>query len=535
MTIKAKLILSAVVSLVVVVTIIIISYLGMSKLATLQNKVLECGNNSEAATEAAFNGLKLYQVIATAELNRNLDQSSKDWAKTKEEVLGDTNAMIKLADTSEEKSLAADVKKATEEVVSLYENNLLPLLKATKGMTPEVLAIDDQLDKHINTINAHMSTFKSMVDREEKAADEAYDSVQKTILGSSLIIGLIGLAVVLGFAVVIILGIMKPLNVQLEILKALARGDLTGRVDEARKDEFGQLGRSFNQFVDTLRRSIGQVSDSSVQVASAASQLHSTADQIATGAEEVASQSGTLATASVEMAATSGDIAQNCQRAAENARRASDSAKSGGSIVRETIDGMVMIANQVKETAQTVENLGARSEQIGAIVGTIEDIADQTNLLALNAAIEAARAGEQGRGFAVVADEVRALAERTGKATREISEMIKSVQLETKDAVASMERGVRQVEKGTEASVKSGKALEDILEQINEVAMQINQIATAVEEQTATTSEITSNINQISDVVNHSARGASETAQAAAQLSTMAEALQGIVRQFKMA
>ena len=234
------------------------------------------------------------------------------------------------------------------------------------------------------------------------------------------------------------------------------------------------------------------------------------------------------------MSATSGDIAQNCQMAADGAKRASQSAQNGTVVVDATIAVMGQIADKVQESAKTVERLGIRSEQIGAIIGTIEDIADQTNLLALNAAIEAARAGEQGRGFAVVADEVRALAERTTRATREIGEMIKAIQSETKGAVAAMEQGVQQVESGTIEASKSGAALREILEQINDVAMQVNQIATAAEEQTATTSEISSNMQQITEVVRRTSNGAHESAAAAAQLSGNAEELHRLVRQFKL-
>ena len=171
------------------------------------------------------------------------------------------------------------------------------------------------------------------------------------------------------------------------------------------------------------------------------------------------------------MSDTSGDIAQNCQMAAEGAQRASQSARNGAVVVERTIAVMNQIAVTVQESAKTVANLGERSDQIGTIIGTIEDIADQTNLLALNAAIEAARAGEQGRGFAVVADEVRVLSERTTRATREISEMIKTIQRETKSAVSAMEQGVHQVESGTSEAEKSGAALQDILQQVNDVVM----------------------------------------------------------------
>lgn len=328
--------------------------------------------------------------------------------------------------------------------------------------------------------------------------------------------------------------ITKPLKEVVAISGKIAQGDLTVSVTTGSKDETGQVLESMRIMVENLRSIIGQVSNTSTQVASAASELHSTAERIATGAEEVAAQAGTVATAGEEMSATSGDIAQNCQMAAEGAQLASRSAQSGATVVEKTVAVMGQIADKVQESARTVESLGARSDQIGAIISTIEDIADQTNLLALNAAIEAARAGEQGRGFAVVADEVRALAERTTRATREIGDMIKAIQNETKGAVIVMEQGVQQVEAGTVEAAKSGGALRDILEQINAVALQVNQIATAAEEQTATTSEISSNMMQITEVVQQTSLGAHESATAAAQLSGNAEELQRLVRQFKL-
>jgi len=217
---------------------------------------------------------------------------------------------------------------------------------------------------------------------------------------------------------------------------------------------------------------------------------------------------------------------------AESGQRALKTAKSGTEVVSNTVRVMSQIAERVSATAQTIQNLGVRSDQIGTIIGTIEDIADQTNLLALNAAIEAARAGEQGRGFAVVADEVRALAERTTKATREISEMIKTIQSETKEAVLAMQEGVREVETGTVEAARSGQALQQILDQINDVTMQVNQIATAAEEQTATTSEIANNMIQINDVIRSTAASAEESEQASGQLSCQAHELKAIVGKF---
>ena len=336
--------------------------------------------------------------------------------------------------------------------------------------------------------------------------------------------------------VVLRLAVTRKLNDFVAKVTDLARGegDLTKKIIVKTNDEFGLLADEINSLVDKIRGIISQIALTSEQVSSSAVQLQSNANQMATGAEEVTAQAETVATAGEEMSATSNDIAQNCLLASDGSQHASAAAVSGAKVVDETIAVMNSIAERVRSSAKAVESLGSRSDQIGEIVGTIEDIADQTNLLALNAAIEAARAGEQGRGFAVVADEVRALAERTTRATREISEMIKAIQLETKGAVITMEEGVNEVAKGSEKAAGSGRALEEILHQINDVNSQIHQVATAAQEQTATTSEISKNMMLITDVVAKTARGAKESASSASQLSALAGDLQRIVSQFKI-
>ncbi|BCS54626.1 methyl-accepting chemotaxis protein [Geobacter sp. SVR] len=366
-----------------------------------------------------------------------------------------------------------------------------------------------------------------------KAHEDAVKHYHTTLI---LVIGAItaSLLVSVMLGVMIVRSISGAASSLIRASNAMANGDLSQRVRLETKDELGTIGASFDAMAESFSQAIQRVAESASQVAAAATQVNTTAEQIAAGAERVASQAATVATAGEEMSATSGDIAQNCQMAAEGAQRASHSAHNGAAVVETTIAVMGQIAEKVQESARTVESLGARSDQIGAIIGTIEDIADQTNLLALNAAIEAARAGEQGRGFAVVADEVRALAERTTRATREIGEMIKAIQSETRGAVTAMEQGVRQVEAGTTEASKSGHALNDILDQISAVSMQVNQIATAAEEQTATTSEISSNMLQITHVVQETANGAHESARAASLLNGNAEELQRLVRRFKL-
>ncbi len=535
-TIRSKIIINVIILLLTIIGIVGMEYLSISKLGKMQDAGADRSADALLAANGSRVGLSLYGVIADAVINRDLDTSAKTWAETKERNLKRLDEVAKVVDTKEEKEWAEAAKKAALEIISIYETKTLPLLKSTDAITKEIRDLDEATDKQVKIVREMMLKIDESIAKEAKKADEEFDAEQKAALIKALIIGIIGILMQAGLATWLMRTIMKPVDALRLMLMDISQGegDLTRRLDDTTKDELADVSKYFNLFIEKLRNMISQIASTSIQVASAASKLNGTAERIATGAEEVAAQTTTVATAGEEMSATSGDIAQNCQMAAEGAQRASQTAQNGAAVVEKTVRVMGQIAEKVQESAKTVESLGARSDQIGAIIGTIEDIADQTNLLALNAAIEAARAGEQGRGFAVVADEVRALAERTTRATKEIGEMIKAIQKETKGAVAAMEQGVHQVENGTMEAAKSGQALQDILQQVNDVAMQVNQIATAAEEQTATTSEISNNMHQITEVVQQTSQGAHESAAAASQLSGNAEELQRLVRQFKL-
>ena len=317
-------------------------------------------------------------------------------------------------------------------------------------------------------------------------------------------------------------------------MEKAAAGDLSDRVDQSGAGDMGRVGRAFNLMLGNWNKTMHQFFTVTDLVRDSVALVSATNDAMTAAAEDVAMQATTIATASEEMSATSGDIARNCLYAAENAHKVTAETTSGAEIVRNSARLMENIAQRVTSTSTTVAGLGERSDQIGAIAGTIEDIADQTNLLALNAAIEAARAGETGRGFAVVADEVRALAERTTRATKEIDAMIKSIQTETRAAVGSMGEGVEQVNQGTAETCRSGAALAGILTMINDLTMQLSQIATAAEEQTATTHEITQNIQMITCVVNGNVENARSTRTATGRLAQQVDELHELVGHFRL-
>jgi len=356
-----------------------------------------------------------------------------------------------------------------------------------------------------------------------------------TMIMFSVVAGLLMVILSSLFVTAICTAAMKPLTAMVPLMEKAAEGDLSVRASASGSDEIGRIGVALNKMLDDINKAMRQFFSVADLVRDSVVMVSNTTNAMASVAEEVAMQAGTIATASEEMSATSSDIARNCLYAAENAQKATAQTHTGSEIVSKSAQVMEGIASRVMASSITVESLGKRSDQIGAIVNTIEDIADQTNLLALNAAIEAARAGEQGRGFAVVADEVRALAERTTKATKEISAMIKSIQGETLSAVNSMGEGVEQVKQGTAETARSGEALEDILNKINELSMQISQVATAAEEQTATTSEITNNIHRISDVVRQNVDDARTTTAATEKLTQQVDELHQLVGRFKLA
>lgn len=433
------------------------------------------------------------------------------------------------ADTEEKKFYLATQKILTE--YQQTATDLVDMLQTDLNASTMYMVMADE------KFTALDNSLKSLIEYETKLNDNNFASSVATYrkvvtIFFSILAAAVIISVITSLAVT--RAVLLPVHRMVTVIESMAGGDLTTRIDVRSSDEIGNMARHMNEFIDSLHETIRLFAANAMELASASTQLSDTSGQMAHGAESLASQSATVATAGEEMTATSRDIARNCQLAAESSKLAMAAAESGSDVVSQTVSVMGRIAERVQMTAVTIEGLGTRSDQIGEIVGTIEDIADQTNLLALNAAIEAARAGEQGRGFAVVADEVRALAGRTTRATREIGDMIKSIQTETRSAVGEMESGVREVQQGTGEASRSGDAIRQILAQIEALNLQVNQIATAAEEQTATTGEIATNMHQITDVVQQTSRGAQESAAAAHSLSSLAAGLQRVVSRFRI-
>lgn len=314
----------------------------------------------------------------------------------------------------------------------------------------------------------------------------------------------------------------------------MAEGDLRTRLDGGWDGDIGRIFRKFNELEDHLRNVVQQIREVSEAVASAASQITSTSQEMAAGAEQQSSQVGEVTSAVEEMTATVMEMAQNASKAAEAAGEAQRAAQGGQQAVEQMALGMGRIGQVVWEAAGRVEKLGDSSGRIGEVVSTITEIADQTNLLALNAAIEAARAGEAGRGFAVVADEVRRLAERTMDATREIEGMIRRVQDEVKGVIEVMGEVRGSVEEGDKLAGSVREAFGRIAGQVEVVRDMIGQIATAAEEESKAVEEVSRNMEGIAGVAYESAKNAQDLAKAAEDLSALTVRLRDLVDRFKV-
>ena len=326
----------------------------------------------------------------------------------------------------------------------------------------------------------------------------------------------------------------EPIREGSQVLAKFAQGNLTSRVAGDYKGEHQQLKNDVNKLGDSLSHLVSRISEVIQATASAANQISSSTEEMAAGAQEQSSQATEVAGAVDQMTKTIYETTKNTGQASEASKNAGKVAKEGGHVVEETIHGMNRIAEVVRKSAETVHALGKSSDQIGEIVQVIDDIADQTNLLALNAAIEAARAGEQGRGFAVVADEVRKLAERTTKATKEIATMIKQIQKDTSGAVVSMQQGTEEVSAGKALAEKAGSSLQEIIHGAEKVVVIVTQVAAASEEQSRASEQISKNIESISSVTQQSASGIQHIALASEDLNRLTLNLQELIAQFKL-
>ncbi|HZY33106.1 MAG TPA: methyl-accepting chemotaxis protein [Rhodanobacter sp.] len=319
----------------------------------------------------------------------------------------------------------------------------------------------------------------------------------------------------------------------LDEMGSLAEGDLTVKTTVS-EDITGAIADSVNYAIDELRSLVTTINETSEQVSSSAQESQTTARHLANAAEQQAQQISTATSAINQIASSMDDVSKNSAESADVAERSVKIASHGAEVVRETISGMDSIRDQIQETSKRIKRLGESSQEIGSIVELINDIAEQTNILALNAAIQAASAGEAGRGFAVVADEVQRLAERSTSATKRIETLVQTIQSDTNEAVNSMEQTTAEVVAGARLAEDAGSALGDIERVSHDLSALIQNISTAAREQSAAATDISVSMNAIQEITSQTSQGASQTADSIGTLAQLASDLRRSVAHFKL-
>jgi len=381
------------------------------------------------------------------------------------------------------------------------------------------------------------SIVEEFVKQQTDEASAMTGNVQKSIGQIMVVLLVISLiTIVSGFLIAwyITSSVVRPLIRAVDVSNSIANGDLTVKIESDSNDETGQLLNSMKNMVANLKKLIAGIKETSSNMASASEQLSASSEEMSKGVISQSDRSTQIASAAHEMAQTVVEIARNASSIAVSASGTANIAKEGEHIVDKSVSEVKDIAATVSESSKVMVSLGERSRQIGDIIRVISEIADQTNLLALNAAIEAARAGEQGKGFAVVADEVRKLAERTAKATSEIGSMIGAIQDEVQKSVTSMAEVSKMVGTGVDFSTQTGEALHKIVSSVSELQMMVQQIASATEEMSATSEQISGDIMAVANVSKETSTESEQIAGASSDVARLASKLLEMGGQFKV-
>ena len=440
-----------------------------------------------------------------------------------------------LPDGASKRLIADKSYQPGKEMLALMEGELIPALQRgdTKAAAAAQERVTQKYEAHRAAIDELVNVANAASAEQEK--DAAASVSQQTWL--SVILALVFLALGIGVSTWIVRDVTHQLGgdpaYAAEVVKDIAQGDLTRTIDTMPGDARSLLA-GMKQMQSSLHDVIGKIHDAAARLGDASESMAATAQQVADGSSQQSDSTASIAASVEQMTVSISVVTDSAKTAHALADEARQSSIEGARHVKETIGEINTIAGSVTSSTQVVRVLGEQSDKISGIVGVIREIADQTNLLALNAAIEAARAGEQGRGFAVVADEVRKLAEKTASSTQEISDMIAEIQQGTQTAVRQMEQGTAQVEKGVSVAAATGDAMSSIEAGAGKVLVAVDEISTALQEQSTASTQISQGVERIAQMTEENSAAVNEVSRAAGELQKLAKALTENVGRFRL-
>ncbi len=458
----------------------------------------------------------------TKRIQGNLDEINGLWAKYMETYL-----------TPEEKELALAYKSA-------YDLYLAEVIHpALQDLGKEDYSSQGVFLKGARKLGSPTEEAMSkLINLQGTIAKEEFDKAENGYaLARNITFAMIGGGLLLGFALAfwIIRSITQPLEqVQSTILVVERDSDFTRRVDVDSDDELGRTARSFNQLIATMRETLSSILGNVSRVSVSVGSMAASSTQVASSSAHQSEAASAMAAAVEQLTVSINHVSDSARDALELSRKSGELSSQGGEVIHRAVNEMSQIATTVRQASETIEALGRQSDQVTSVVQVIKDVADQTNLLALNAAIEAARAGEQGRGFAVVADEVRKLAERTTKATEEITAMISGMQDSSRSAVATMEGAVQRVGSGVTLAEQAGQSINQIKAGAEQVMHVVNDIYSALAEQSQASNDIAAHVEQVAQMTEENSAAAGASAQAAEELEGLVGDMSRAVSKFKI-
>lgn len=488
-------------------------------------------------------------VSVKSEVGRLNDAIEKDTVTLAKIVGGSTTGAMAFGDTaSAGDTLSTLANSSRVEAAVIFGENGAPFVFYTKGSRTTSGSLPAGLpsradNKSLMFGETTLELFEPIMSDGTKAGtifmrvnlDELDTAVSDAVwssVGTVVVISILAMAI----SFFIQAGIVTPINAAVNALRDIAEGegDLTQRLPVTSEDEVGELARWFNTFIERVHTIISDFSATATDLNSNATRLSDTAKETERGVVSQQVEIQQVVTAVREMATVVEDVAHNVTQTADNAEQADTEAVEGNRVVTATMAQIESLSTDINAASEVIDKLQQETDNIGSVLDVIRGIAEQTNLLALNAAIEAARAGEQGRGFAVVADEVRTLASRTQSSTQEIQEMIERLQAGAREAVQMMEKGTSQAGESVNQAEAASRSLDAITDGVSSIKDKTNQMASASEEQSAATREMERNMNNIADAARQTSEGSVEIASSTAALAQMAAKMEGIVKQFRL-
>ncbi|MDG9884428.1 methyl-accepting chemotaxis protein [Pseudomonas putida CSV86] len=505
--------------------------------------IRQAGQSIERVTVPSIKALdqiNLYTLRLRTLSYRLMINREADLLQTTYSQLNERNTQIDAARKIYEPLIASDEEQAVynQFVQALGQYRQLETRMVQLSQANDLPAIREMINRDLLQ---NMELITGTVDKLVKINTEQTRDINQTAADQysnafTLVIALLVAATVLTFlcAIVLTRSIVRPMSEVLGVAEQIASGNLTQSIRPEGKDEATRLQQAIATMQEQLRDTLQQISGSATQLASAAEELNSVTEESARGLQQQNNEIQQAATAVTEMTSAVEEVARNAVSTSEASAEATRSATDGRDLVLETVSAIERMSTDVQSTSVLVGNLAEQSRDIGKVLDVIRGLADQTNLLALNAAIEAARAGEAGRGFAVVADEVRALAHRTQQSTQEIERMVSSIQGGTEQAVSSMRNSTERAESTLNIARGAGSALDTITGAVAQINERNLVIASAAEEQAQVAREVDRNLVNINDLSVQSATGAHQTSAASAELSRLAVDLNNLVGRFRV-